>query len=198
MGMHDTFRPKPPGQRTVYLMAGPWYETSDARLYVIILTDDHTDWRRGDRAEEESRLLSLFADHPEAPFSIHRFVKHGASSCGKYPGEWFGPSATARCIQYVLTANGPKYNADRRSRALSNEYKDAGLNVYITSDSSDVYEDKFRTIAYNKSGQMNPTLILLGTRLGIDRVTPVYWESLKDTLKYPQSVGIAGYVPLSS
>ncbi|KAL2219026.1 putative autophagy cysteine endopeptidase Atg4 [Thermoascus aurantiacus ATCC 26904] len=139
------------------------------------------DWRRGDRAEEESRLLSLFADHPEAPFSIHRFVKHGASSCGKYPGEWFGPSATARCIQ-----------------ALSNEYKDAGLNVYITSDSSDVYEDKFRTIAYNESGQMNPTLILLGTRLGIDRVTPVYWESLKDTLKYPQSVGIAGGRPSAS
>jgi cysteine protease ATG4 len=21
-------------------------------------------------------------------------------ACGKHPGEWFGPSATARCIQY--------------------------------------------------------------------------------------------------
>lgn len=66
------------------------------------------------------------------------------------------------------------------------------MNVYITNDSSDVYEDKFRTIAYNESGQINPTLILLGIRLGIDRVTPVYWESLKAALQYPQSVGIAG------
>jgi hypothetical protein len=46
-------------------------------------------------------MLSLFADHPDAPLSIHRFVKHGAESCGKYPGEWFGPSATARCIEYA-------------------------------------------------------------------------------------------------
>lgn len=60
-----------------------------------------TEWRRGDSPEEESRLLAMFADHPDAPLSIHRFVHHGAESCGKYPGEWFGPSATARCIQYV-------------------------------------------------------------------------------------------------
>lgn len=51
--------------------------------------------------EDESRLLSLFADDSRAPFSIHNFVQYGATACGKYPGEWFGPSATARCIQYV-------------------------------------------------------------------------------------------------
>jgi hypothetical protein len=44
----------------------------------------------------------LFADDPKAPFSIHKFVEHGASACGKHPGEWFGPSATAMCIQYVF------------------------------------------------------------------------------------------------
>lgn len=64
-------------------------------------TKSHPDWRRGSKVEEEAKLLSLFADYPDAPFSIHRFVKHGSESCGKYPGEWFGPSATARCIEYV-------------------------------------------------------------------------------------------------
>ena len=59
------------------------------------------DWRRGQKAPEERKLLSLFADDARAPFSIHRFVHHGASACGKHPGEWFGPSATARCIQSV-------------------------------------------------------------------------------------------------
>jgi cysteine protease ATG4 len=58
-----------------------------------------TDWRRGSCSEDERRLLSLFADDPRAVFSIHHFVEHGASACGKHPGEWFGPSATARCIQ---------------------------------------------------------------------------------------------------
>ena len=57
------------------------------------------DWRRGDDDEKEAEVLGLFADAPEAPFSIHKFVEHGAQACGKHPGEWFGPSAAARCLQ---------------------------------------------------------------------------------------------------
>lgn len=62
--------------------------------------------------EEESKLLAMFADHPDAPFSIHRFVHLGAEACGKYPGEWFGPSATARCIQCVFPGMGNEYSAN--------------------------------------------------------------------------------------
>lgn len=80
-------------------------------------------------------------------------------------------------------------------RALSSDCHDTtGLNVYVTSDSSDVYEDRFRQIASNGSDGIQPTLILLGIRLGIDRVTPVYRPSLAAALKMPQSVGIAGSV----
>lgn len=54
---------------------------------------------------EERRILSLFADDPKAPFSVQNFVKHGASACGKHPGEWFGPSATASCIKYLVSTS---------------------------------------------------------------------------------------------
>lgn len=57
------------------------------------------DWRRGEDSLAEKQLLSMFSDDARAPFSIHKFVEHGASACGKHPGEWFGPSATAQCIQ---------------------------------------------------------------------------------------------------
>ena len=63
----------------------------------IMLT--FADWRRGDSPFEEREVIRMFADDPRAPYSIHNFVQHGATACGKYPGEWFGPSATARCIQ---------------------------------------------------------------------------------------------------
>jgi cysteine protease ATG4 len=106
------------------------------------------DWRRGDRPEEESKLISMFADHPDALFSIHRFVNCGAKS--------------------------------------------PNLRVYVTSDTSDVYEDKFTQVARDQTGRMQPTLILLGIRLGIDHITPVYWDGLRAALQYPQSVGIAG------
>jgi cysteine protease ATG4 len=59
------------------------------------------DWRRSSAQAEERKILSLFADDPRAPYSLHNFVRHGAQACGKFPGEWFGPSATARCIQYA-------------------------------------------------------------------------------------------------
>lgn len=94
--------------------------------------------------------------------------------CGKYPGEWFGPSATARCIQDLV-----------------NQYKSAGLRVYISGDGADVYEDKLKEVALD-DGKWQPTLILVGTRLGIDKITPVYWEALKSSLQMKQSMGIAG------
>ena len=68
------------------------------------------------------------------------------------------------------------------------------MNVYVSGDNTYVYEDKFKAIATNQSDRMRPTLILLGTRLGIDRITPVYRKGLEDLLKLPQSLGIAGFV----
>jgi len=138
------------------------------------------DWRRGSLPDEEREIIRLFADDSRAPYSIHSFVEHGASACGKYPGEWFGPSATARCIQSLVDSNDPQ------------------LRVYATSDGPDVYEDRFMKIAKGDGNQFHPTLILIGTRLGIDKITPVYWEALIASLQMPQSVGIAGGRPASA
>ncbi|KAE8148829.1 putative cysteine protease atg4 [Aspergillus avenaceus] len=139
------------------------------------------DWRCGEKAEEEAHILSQFADHPNAPLSIHRFVQHGAKSCGIYPGEWFGPSATARCIE-----------------TLSEECGNLSPKIYVTNDTSDVHEDTFMSVARNHRGDLQPTLILIATRLGIENVTPVYWDGLKAALQLPQSVGIAGGRPSAS
>lgn len=50
------------------------------------------------------------------------------------------------------------------------------------------------SIAKPDGSKFIPTLVLVGTRLGLDKITPVYWEALKATLQMPQSIGIAGYV----
>lgn len=78
-------------------------------------------------------------------------------------------------------------------RKLCEDYPEAGLRVYMNGDGSDVYEDAFRKVAVSSDGIFHPTLVLLGVRLGIDRVTPVYWEALKAIIQMKQSVGIAGY-----
>lgn len=79
-------------------------------------------------------------------------------------------------------------------RALSEQYPDTGLKVYMNGDGADVYEDTFLKLAKAEDGTFTPILILVGIRLGIDRVTPVYWEALKAILRLTQSIGIAGYV----
>lgn len=79
-----------------------------------------------------------------------------------------------------------------RHRALSNTSSEAGLKVYVTGDAPDVYEDKLLNIAKAGTKHFHPTLLLVGTRLGIDRITPAYREALKAILQMPQSVGIAG------
>lgn len=150
----------------------------------LILLRLGREWRKQtDNDNDESNILKLFIDDPNAPFSLHNFVKHGEEYCGKMPGEWFGPSAAASSI-----------------KALSEDYCD-DLRVYISSG-SDIYENEFLKIAQNDDGDakggFKPTLILLGIRLGIDKVNPVYWGTIKGFLNCPQAVGIAGGRPSSS
>lgn len=84
------------------------------------------------------------------------------------------------------------------SRTLSHGYTKTGLKVYVNGDGADVYEDSLFELAKSDNGTFKPTLILVGVRLGIDRVTPVYWDALKASLQLPQSIGIAGGRPSSS
>lgn len=93
------------------------------------------------------------------------------------------------------STNPPKANFVRTQhscRALVEDHAPTRLKVYITGDGADVYEDSFLKLARADDGTFTPTLILVGIRLGIDRVTPAYWEALKASLELPQSVGIAG------
>jgi Peptidase family C54 len=71
-------------------------------LRLLYADADGLDWRisKKEMDMKHVEILSWFADDPRAPFSIHKFVKHGEISCAKSPGEWFGPAAASRCIQY--------------------------------------------------------------------------------------------------
>jgi len=85
-------------------------------------------------------------------------------------------------------------------RALTDKYSAAGLRVYARPDDGDVYCTSVLATATQKSADdaFQPTLIVLGVRLGIDRITPVYHAALKAALELPYSVGIAGGRPSSS
>ena len=64
----------------------------------------------------------------------------------------------------------------------------------MNGDGADVYQDSFMKLAKADGGSFIPTLILVGIRLGIDRITPAYWDALKAVVQIPQAIGIAGCV----
>lgn len=135
------------------------------------------DYRSADK--DTHAITVLFEDRTVAPFSLHNFVKIGNKLNGLSPGEWFGPSTTANCIQKLVS-----------------KYPECGVNKCIVSVSSgDVsgpaVEKAFRDGAQN-------ILILLGMKLGLNAVNKKYWEDIKMILESEFSVGIAGGRPSSS
>ncbi|KAJ2551784.1 Cysteine protease atg4 [Coemansia sp. RSA 1933] len=106
-------------------------------------------------------------------FSIHRMSATGKKFEGKDIGQWFGPHGTASII-----------------RKLAQEARH-DLNIYTTTDGV-IY------LADVCAGEFRPTLILVTSMLGIDRVNPVYYPFIQASLTLPQSAGIAGGKPSSA
>ncbi|KAJ2635057.1 Cysteine protease atg4 [Coemansia sp. RSA 1286] len=138
------------------------------------------DWR-GTSEKDISRrqqyvgiVKQFFDDYSRTSlFSIHRMASLGTQLEGKDIGQWFGPYGTAAVI---------------RELALKSNHE---LSIYTTTDGTvylaDICEPEFK-----------PTLILVATMLGIDRVNPVYYPFIQASLTLPQSAGIAGGRPSSA
>ncbi|KAJ2121374.1 Cysteine protease atg4 [Coemansia sp. RSA 720] len=137
-------------------------------------------WTSSDSEQVKRRQLytkvvgEFFDDYdPRSSFSIQRMAALGQQFEGKDIGEWFGPYGTAR----ILRGLARQANHD--------------VTVYTTTDGvvylADVCAQEFR-----------PTLILVASMLGIDRVNPVYYAFIQASLMLPQSAGIAGGRPSSA
>ncbi len=85
-------------------------------------------------------------------------------------------------------------SADLLVRALTNAQ--AGpFRVYSTGDLPDVYEDSFMAVARPDGQTFVPTLILVGTRLGIDKVNTVYWRRSRPHSRCPSPLALLGESP---
>ncbi|KAJ7494901.1 peptidase family C54-domain-containing protein [Mycena latifolia] len=173
-----------------------------------------------------ARLLSWFLDAPAAPFSVHRMALAGKAA-GKDVGMWFGPSAAAGAIRTLVDAfpacglgvsvatDGTLYQTEVFAASHSPAARAAlhhstgpasshghghgharspGSSAHGHGHASSGHHAKPETKAWGD----RPVLLLLGIRLGLDGVNPVYHETIKLLYTFPQSVGIAGGRPSSS
>jgi cysteine protease ATG4 len=119
------------------------------------------------------KILTWFLDNPSplCPFGVHRMALAG-KELGKDVGQWFGPSTAAGAIRRLVLA-----------------FPEAQLAVSVASDGvvfdSDVYaasnvgNDSRRRHASRFRWGGRAVLVLVGIRLGIDGVNPIYHEGVK-------------------
>lgn len=155
-----------------------------ANAYQLLLLGRDFKYESPSRTDHQ-KILDMFMDDPEAPFSLHNFIKVASALPLKVmPGQWFGPNAASLSIK----------------RLCNNLYQSNGrYNVEVLiSESSNLYDDLITKLLTQSQSITDALLILMPVRLGIDKVNPIYHASILQLLSLSQSVGIAGGKPSSS
>lgn len=177
------------------------------------------DWRWQQEAMESNpdsyiKILKLFQDKEESLYSIHNIVQSGQHE-GKSIGEWFGPNTIAQALKRISNAKTHDKPSDDKELLIS---IDAALDNVVVIDeiksrfkcqkpTDDATDDERKTgngattsvggdtPDKQQTGQWLPGVLFIQLRLGLTKMNPLYFNALRKTFKFKNSLGIIGGRP---
>ncbi|XP_037070026.1 cysteine protease ATG4B-like [Pollicipes pollicipes] len=135
-------------------------------------------WVPGTRQADYLRLMALFADRGDAPYSIHQIALTGERTAGKPVGTWFGPNTVAQALRHVAA-------------------HDTWLQpvLHVAMDSCVVRDEVRRDCRGTSGAWRRPLLLVVPLRLGLSELNPVYASGVRACFTVPHVVGIIGGTP---
>lgn len=123
---------------------------------------------------------------------------------GKEVGQWFGPSTAAGAIKYVLTLRRMDTHLHITRRTLVHAFPEAGLGVSVAADGGVIYHSDVYSVSHSVIGSPqryarlswgdHGVLILIGIRLGLDGVNPIYYDTIKVCQLHIRIVAFTSYM----
>lgn len=171
-------------------------------------------------------LIEMVQDnHYEAPYSIHKLAKVG-ENLGMKPGDWYAPSTICHVIEGLYHGHiNPKFRCmvfmdsviykdqlyERASEPEETEIIDNSISISIcdvavdteTSSISDIEDLGTIKNAHRRPRSFKQEwdfsmLVMVPLMLGLGRIHPDFYETIKFFLRQPCSVGIIGGKPRSA
>lgn len=149
-------------------------------------------WRTNFHDAVHSKILRLFEDRRNAPYSIHQIAQMGVSE-GKEVGQWFGPNTVAQVLRKLAVYE--EWSPFAIHVAMDNTVIISEIKNQCKGHMNGVIGDGVTSSFGSRSQLWRPLILFIPLRVGLSEINPVYIRGLKTCFTLKQSLGIIGGKP---